>query len=274
MKLPLFLESFFLSFIDVDEKLVLAQNSLVIEKEEHAFLKTQFNDLNQQNFILQRSNEALTLVKTELVSEVAKLNVELNDANSKLDALESGVNKYEVFLDALYPRTNLVYTKRTLMKKGKQVPYSVNVCDFVRPSETVKNNKGLLGIWTETLSYVTDDYQNNGALDYWQTVEETYFLRAGDCEDSSFYRVSKAKTNGVGDNLFVAIGFWGKVGHAFPIYIDDSGKVFVLEATSNEYKKVLLEGSIYKICYVWNERFCWEVEPKNFNTMKKTFAVM
>lgn len=267
MKLPPFLENFIAGLVDWDEQVVVLKNSLLIQQKNYSDLETNFE-------IIKRSNDSLTIVKTELVSEVAKLNQEVNEANSKLDAFESGVNKYEAFLDAKYERTNLVYTKRNLTKKGKQVPYSMNVCDFVRPSETIKNNKGLLGIWTETLTYVTDSYQNNGALDYWQLPEETYFLRCSDCEDSSFYRVSKAKINGVGDNLFVAIGFWETTGHAFPVFIDDSGKLFVLEATNNLYEKLALEGSKYKVCYIWNDKACWEVSPQNFNVMKKTFAVM
>jgi hypothetical protein len=167
--------------------------------------------------------------------------------------------KSEEWLDNKYDRIDLFYSKR-YADIGFKIPMPMNVCDLIKPLITLKDDSNLKSIWYENIQYVSDNFKVNGLLDYWQLPNETWVLRKGDCEDSSTYRVSKAKSNGVGNNLFVALGFYGNEGHAFPVIVDyKNDKIKILEATNSVYNPIDYEGSKYQIYYIFNERFAWVV---------------
>lgn len=169
--------------------------------------------------------------------------------------------KSEEWLDKIYPKCTMIYKKR-YADVGFKTLLPMNVCDFLKPMETLKDNSSIRNIWNEQIVYVSDNFAVNGVLDYSQLPVETKVIKKGDCEDSSYYRVSKAKSNGCGSNLFVAFGFYKNQGHAFPIIVDyKNEKIFILEATSNSYNTILYkENCDYKINYIFNDRFSWVVD--------------
>jgi hypothetical protein len=167
--------------------------------------------------------------------------------------------KAEKYLDDKYNRITLVYKKRFADIQDKVLlPMLVN--DFLKPMNTLKDDMTLSNIWRQNITYISDNYQVNGVLDYWQLPVETLTLKGGDCEDSSHFRVTKAKSNGLGSNLFVALGLYKGGGHAFPIMIKND-KIYLLEATSNEYNPIDYDSQTnYKIYYISNERFSWTID--------------
>jgi len=62
----------------------------------------------------------------------------------------------------------------------------------------IKKNFHLL----EEINYLNDreDIHNN-SKDYWQTPEETFFLKTGDCEDKSIYFQDILKSKGINTSL-------------------------------------------------------------------------
>lgn len=169
--------------------------------------------------------------------------------------------KIEKALDDTYPSTSFIYRKRYADVRF-QVVLPMNVSDFLKPMETLKDSFATLSsIWNEKINYVSDDFKVNGVLDYWQLPVETKALKAGDCEDSSSYRIAKAKTNNVGYNVFGALGTYNGGGHYFPIMIDKDFNIIILESTSSSYNPILLsKAPQYKICYIISDSGkVWEV---------------
>lgn len=170
-------------------------------------------------------------------------------------------------LSALFPKAELIYTKRWVIDP-KKTPMPLNVCDFLRPSKTLVSSKALIlsNIWTENITYVKDDYAYNGALDVWQFPEETKVLGKGDCDDSGAFRIAKAKSNGLGDDLFACLGFYGNVGHFFSVRIREDklpefvDAVTIIENTSNQYTPISYKGSQYDIHWIFNENQVWKVK--------------
>ena len=173
--------------------------------------------------------------------------------------------KSEEWLDNRYERINLFYTKR-YAETGNKIPLKLNVCDFLKPMISLKEDATLNKIWNENITYVSDNFAVNNVLDYWQFAVETNTLRKGDCEDSSIYRVSKAKSNGLGYNLFVAFGLYRGSGHAFPVIVDyKNNRLVILEATSSTYNPIYLSSGAksddnYNIYYLTNARFSWVLD--------------
>jgi len=249
MRLPQWLRNILLSFVNVDEELDEALQTIDELKEEIIDLKTaqqklDMSLLQQQNLI----NDLHTQIKIDIV-KIDELQKELS---------RKDITKFENFLNNNYKHKKLVYTKRWAIKDKKLL--SLNICDFLFPRLTLKDGSSLREIWTEKIKYVSDNYSYNGILDVWQLPEETAKLKGGDCEDSSDYRISKAKANGIGNNLFRGLGFYKGIGHAFPLLLDTCFELWVLESTTNRYKPVKLKGSRYHLCYISNERFTWEVD--------------
>jgi len=182
------------------------------------------------------------------------------------------MNEFEKRLEKLYNQKKVVYNKRWVIKDKTAMPMDIR--DFARPSKTLEDFSTIKEIWEEVIQYVYDNYAYNGVLDVWQLPEETNVLKAGDCDDSGSYRLAKAKANGLGNNLFACLGFYGDQGHFFTVRIDNEGTTWVLENTSNKYTPVRLEGSKYKICYIFNERYCWVVDGRyRFGDLQKNFSI-
>ena len=163
---------------------------------------------------------------------------------------------------------------KRLMERGRRV-YKLLANDFVRPSRTLaykyRKLESLKDVWTIRIRYVRDNYQYNGCLDVWQFPEETAQLRAGDCDDSTAFRVAVAKSLGLEKDfkLFMAVGFYinsrgQRFGHAFPVMITSNGEWYILEATSNKYSPVKYPNKHYEIHYLWDENYAWQVGKYKF----------
>jgi hypothetical protein len=164
--------------------------------------------------------------------------------------------KFENYLSSKYPEVTLYYKKRYADTDNKII-LPMNVCDFIKPFDSIRDDKGVEKIWNENITYISDNYRVNNIPDYYQLPFETNILRKGDCEDSSFYRVSKLKSNGSGANFGVAFGLYKGGGHAFPIFIKDD-EIYILEATTSDYVPILYsKQSDYEIYYISNERKSW-----------------
>lgn len=170
-------------------------------------------------------------------------------------------------LDMHMDRTELIYTKRYAFNTTTAIPLDVR--DFVRPTKTLMDNSSMKQIWEEKITYVTDNFEVNGILDFWQYPEETWRLGAGDCDDSGSYRHAKAVSNGF--EVFSCVGFWKTNGHFFNILIDKSvlekvgfeESILVIENTTNEFKPIPYVGSDYSINYIFNHETCWEFKRNN-----------
>lgn len=164
------------------------------------------------------------------------------------------------------PMTSLVYTKRWIIDKNK-TKLPLNVCDFVRPSLTLKNKLTVKDCFLRRVKYVTD-IESYNMLDVWQFPEETDRLRIGDCDDSASYKLSLIKSSTTiikseQDKYFVALGFAPSgEGHAFVVYVDsDDERLWsAIEPTTNSYKPIDYTGSGYVIHYLFNERDCYALD--------------
>ncbi len=212
---------------------------------------------------------------SELHEDIKEMTDMLNNRIKVIEELKEKINprkKYEDFLNSKYKQRKLIYTKRWAIKDKKLIP--LNICDFIAPRLTLVNKKSTLqSIWKENIKYVYDHFAYKGALDVWQLPEETMVLKAGDCDDSGSYRIAKAKSNGLGNNLFAALGFYKTTGHYFAVSINQD-KLYILEPTTNKWSMISHEGSDYKICYLFNENYCWEVDGRyKFGALSKDFNI-
>lgn len=256
MAIPLWLKNICLALVDTDEELLVCSQEL--KRTQNAI-----NDLHTQY------NELLTL-KNNIEENLEHLEAEYDVLEEELEA--SKFNVYEEILNKKYNKVHLSYTKRWALKDNKMI--KMDIRDFVSPRKTLKTSTTVEKIWREKIKYVFDDYAYNGVLDVWQLPEETMVLKAGDCDDSGAYRLSKAKACGLGDNLFAALGFIGNIGHFFIVRLEEDGEVYVLENTSNSYDPKKYKNSEYKICYLFNENFVWEVDGSfNFGKLSSSFNI-
>ena len=251
-----FFKDFILRFVNVDEEL---SSSI----EENKILNKEIKGLQEDNDKLGSTLKGYMSALAEQLKQIALLKAQI----SLLDS-----TKYESYLSSLYKKKSLIYTKRWAVKDSTKTP--MNVCDFIFPRLTLKDGSSIEKIWQEKINYVKDDYAYHGIPDFWQTPEETNVLRAGDCEDSSDYRISKAKANGIGNNLFRGLGFYNGEGHAFPLRMDENFELWVLESTTNSYNPIKLKGSEYHLCYISNEKYTWEVDGSfNFGKLVEEFGL-
>lgn len=188
--------------------------------------------------------------KKELLEEIEKLNVKLKPS------------PFEAWLDSRFKKTQLLYKKRWVMKESNVVTSDVR--DFIHKDRSLPKFDSLKDIWEYRIKYVWDNFPVNGVMDFWQTSEETNLLKAGDCEDSSIFRINAAINLGNKD-IFLALGFWKKtIGHAFPVWFNRRlNQIFVLEATDNRYNISKLDDNLrnefYEVYYIANENNAWVI---------------
>ena len=98
--------------------------------------------------------------------------------------------------------------------------------------------------------------------DYWNSIDETYHDKWGDCEDSAIALTSASSRVSLKGDVKLAIGYYtlgGWYGHAFCIYSSPYFKKdVVLETTWDDYvtpnRAILLESSFYHPTVVGNDK--------------------
>jgi len=245
----------------------------IYEWLDNYFSSDELERIADLNRIIKALREQLE-VQNEKIARLTRDNGELVERIIELEGLikqKEGVYKH---LDKEYKRVWIRYGKRWLLgKKNESLLLMAN--DFVRPSRTLayryRKLKSLKDVWTIRIRYVRDNYQYNGCLDVWQFPEETSQLGAGDCDDSTAFRVAVAKSLGLEKDfgLFMAVGFYinskgQRFGHAFPVMITSNGEWYILEATSNKYSPVRYPNKHYEIHYLWDENYAWQIGKYKF----------
>ena len=210
----------------------------------------------------------------ELKITIDNLNLDLLDKQREIKLLKAGqVDEFSKYLST-YPTLELWYTKRWLFASNRTYP--MNVKDLLKQFRIQTQPNTLEDCFTSRITYIFDNFQNSGILDFWQFPFETEYLRGGDCEDSSILRSLWARN--LGFNVKLALGFWGEVGHAFPL-LYENGKIYVVEATSNKFEKIEIknlqdESKGYKIHIVADERNCWQIrDGVTFGQLLKDFDI-
>lgn len=252
MKLPKWLEDWFLANVDIDEKLADAEQQLLTANSKITLL-----------------NSALATQKEVYEREIADDQEMMESMN---DTIKSFENPHEKTLDRIYGRSRIedfTYKKRWVIgNKDNMLPMSI--CDFVRPSPLFYSLfKGWTQkkIWELKIEYVSDNFAYHGIPEVWQLPEETLFLRTGDCEDSGSLRASIAVSLGMKD-IFCALGYYNGTGHFFNIRLTAEGNIVILEPTENKYNPVRIEGTKYKIHYIFNQNAVWTVDGSSVFGMK------
>jgi len=201
----------------------------------------------------------LTIQGTRLKQELFECKDNIEVLVEKIGRLKQTATPFEQFLNQ-YPKVRLIYTKRWIFNKSNT--YRMDIRDFLRYSETLPKLKTLQEVYTLPLRYVYDNYKEQGILDYWQTPEETWKLRASDCEDASCLRYVLSKQAGF--DVAIALGFIRDTGHAFTLRRRDDGKIFILEATNNKFKPIAIpdnfpETNNYKIYYIITGKQAYQI---------------
>jgi hypothetical protein len=90
--------------------------------------------------------------------------------------------------------------------------------------------------------------------DVWYFPAEAIHMGRGDCEESSFIACSLLRACGLSpDEIFVAVGNYGRSGHAWCALLD-SGKYWVLETTLSEApNSVPLQAQPYEPYILFND---------------------
>ena len=194
--------------------------------------------------------------------ELAKILFDLNKCEIDLTVASNKSNFEKYLNNKNYPTTRLIYTKRWVLDK-KNFPEMRDIRDFIKYYYSLPKFERLDQCFTNPIRYVSDNYAYNGILDVWQTAIETYTLGAGDCDDSGIYRACLSRKLG-NLEVFCALGFWNNTGHLFNL-LYDNGEIYIVENTSNKYEPVKIKtledtGSLYKICYIFNENNVWIVD--------------
>lgn len=218
-----------------------------------------------------------TAICHEALHETNKSLVTMVRRNSELKELVS--DQIVKTLDKKYKRVKLIYTKRNAIGSSKGLPLAVQ--DYCRPSITLVNNLSIAQVFRSSLTYIKDNYLNNGISDVWQLPEETHVFKAGDCEDMACYRLALIKSSfnikpNIKKKFFVSLGYYGKTGHAFIVEVNDNSDFIVHEPTKNSYKPIqYLNQTKYKIYYLFNEYATFEVTSgAKFGSIKKEFGLV
>ena len=94
--------------------------------------------------------------------------------------------------------------------------------------------------------YQTDFNQSGLTIENWKTPVETYYSGFGDCEDLTNLWLTFCNIVGIpSDKVFNLTGYYNTTGHSFGGYLDDMGKMWIIECTSKA-SPILMKGSVYK----------------------------
>lgn len=209
-----------------------------------------------------KANGQISNLQNNLMGKIAELSSQdaiISSQKKVLDKIK-GVSDFDSFLNSNFKEEIFLYKKAWIFSKDNV--YELDPKNLIKKSDALQKIFTIGEIWNYPIRYVSDNFENEGIPDYWQTAEQTNFLKAGDCEDSSIFRICCAKNIGL-DNIYLAVGMWNGVGHAFPIIWKD-GTIYVLEATSNSYSETLIDkntmsGGGYKIYYIVSDKSSWVV---------------
>lgn len=226
------------------------------------------SEVLKETAVLSNTISQLSGTNSELERNNAGLKESLKNAQNQIDTLRTQVpaeREMTSWLDKNYgARQTLIYQKRYVLGHPSTViPYDVR--EFIYPSTVLKNMnlRTIFSVWSQFIQY-TADAKNEGYNEFWQMPEETAALGIGDCEDSSILRVSLCRCIGI-YNTAVALGFYKGAGHAFPVMLKN-GKLYILEATSNNYYELPVEQTKdYEIHWIFNEDGAWRIKSDAMN---------
>jgi len=140
---------------------------------EHIDLDEQYNDLKM--YCLETQNDLNDLqVKYDVLKIEHKAVVKERD-----ELIQQKHNPYNDLLNNAYKRIVLKYTKRKTHYSNVNV--EIDVRDFLTNNWTVRNPKTESQVFNTHITYVWDNYQQQGMPDYWQFPVETKALSKGDC---------------------------------------------------------------------------------------------
>lgn len=223
-------------------------------------IRSQEKEIESMRERLDEKEKYVVELEGEIDEKIEEYNTVSNDLAECQQSKTSIQDKRMQYLDSKYGRKSFIYDKRYI-RDNENKGVSLKIVDFIRPMQTLQqSNSTVETIWKEYIKYVSDPEGTYKSLDFWQFPEETKTLGQGDCDDSGIYRISKAKSNGLGQELFAALGFYNDVGHFFIVRVDENNELWVLENTSNQYNPVKYEGSAYDIYIIFNDIACWEVK--------------
>ena len=93
--------------------------------------------------------------------------------------------------------------------------------------------------------------------DFWNFPAETMRDMTGDCEDSAHLLCSILRNKLSEDEIFVTVGFFEDIGHAWVVIFNDIGEPIVLETTDDNIIKVsesIIEGEPYYPAFRYNDK--------------------
>ena len=201
---------------------------------------------------IQQLKKVLGCKEDELQVTVDNLEKEITEKDDTIQLLKKelmikkeaeSLTPFERYLKQRFPITRLIYKKRYMISKP-DVPITYDVRDYLQLCFTLSklNFQSLKEIWQYPITYVFDE-NNQKFSEFWQLPQETSEFKAGDCEDSSLFRIASARL--LGETGFgLALGFYHptpdqNIGHAFPVWFDKSNnKVYIIEATNNTFSPV------------------------------------
>ena len=93
--------------------------------------------------------------------------------------------------------------------------------------------------------------------DFWNFPAETLRDMTGDCEDSANLLCSILRNKLSEDEVFVTVGFFENIGHAWVVILNDAGQPIVLETTDDNIIKVsesIIEQEPYYPAFRYNDK--------------------
>lgn len=193
--------------------------------------------------------------------ELQRLRIKAETLQEQLKRFD--VSEFEKWLDNNYPLTRIKYKKRWIF--NLEHVYEMDIRDYCNDYRSLPVLGSLKEVFEYPISYVSDSFDAQKLIDFWQLPVETMALKCGDCDDSGALRLALARRMGNKD-VFCALGFYGKMGHFFNLEWK-KGEAYIVENTTNRYNPIRIPDNDLKTCpapysinYVFNENKVWVVD--------------
>lgn len=109
--------------------------------------------------------------------------------------------------------------------------------------------KSLAGYMKKNFEFV-DDYTLFGEIDYWQSPEEFWTSRRGDCEDYALFTQSILESQGIESYV---VSFYDNTGYGHTVTVIRDGDTYNVmnEDRFYEYKAATIEEALTKVHPTW-----------------------
>jgi len=223
-------------------------------RDERAKIKNLKKVIEKQRYALRNAEETI-IYDTELIKDLSEklkfLNgVFLTEDEAKKPAWLSDGYVYQPVVRAIYIKTKSISATENVKLDPTDIyaisPALVKLVEEQKWEDLPLDEK-LDAIWGWVIRNI--DYKSDVG-DEWRYPTTTYYLRKGDCEDSTILFVTLCRIAKVpSDRIFNAVGYFGTVCHSFPVAKNSKGW-HVYETTLNDKPPQPVKfGPPYKATY-------------------------